>query len=68
MVVDGEFTDDPGELTAKARIRELGDEGLSLRGIADTMNTEGIRPKRGGRWYASTVSPRPRRVMAAARP
>ena len=27
----------------------------SLRGIADTMNTRGIRTPRGGKWYASSV-------------
>lgn len=60
-VKDGEFTDDPAELATIAALRELADQGLSLRGIADTLNTEGIRPKRGGQWYASTVS----RVLAA---
>lgn len=61
QVKDGEFADDAAELTVKAYIHALADKGLSLRAIAGTLNTEGIKPKRGDRWYASTVS----RVLAA---
>ena len=62
QVVGGEFTDDSVELAIAAYIHDLADKGLSLRGISDTLNTEGIVSKRGGRWYASTVS----RVLAAS--
>jgi len=37
------------------RIRRLNAEGRSLREIADIMETEGQRTKRGGRWHATTI-------------
>lgn len=37
------------------RIYELHSEGLSLRQIAELLQTEQIQTARGGRWHASTV-------------
>jgi DNA invertase Pin-like site-specific DNA recombinase len=38
------------------RIFQMRDDGTTLREIADTLNDEGVPTKRGGEWYASTVS------------
>ena len=46
---------DQEELALVERIRQLYDGGASLRGIAETLNQEGIPGKNGGRWYAATV-------------
>lgn len=38
-------------------IRQLRSDGLSLRGVADRLNQDGVPTSQGGkRWYASTVS------------
>lgn len=40
----------------RARINALRNSGVTLQGVADTLNTEGIPTARGGsKWYASTV-------------
>jgi DNA invertase Pin-like site-specific DNA recombinase len=40
----------------RARIRALRNSGVTLQGVADTLNAEGIPTARGGlKWYASTV-------------
>ena len=40
----------------RARINALRNSGITLQGVADTLNTEGIPTARGGsKWYASTV-------------
>jgi tryptophan 2,3-dioxygenase len=39
-----------------ARDRELRSEGMSLREIAEVLDAEGLRPKRGGRWHPYGVS------------
>ena len=41
-------------------IRQIAARGVSLRQIADELNTRGIKTARGGLWYAATV----RNVMA----
>jgi site-specific DNA recombinase len=46
---------DPDEQSLVARMRQMHNEGRSLRGIADQLNAEGIVGKAGGRWYATTV-------------
>ena len=51
---------DEDEQRAVARIRELDAAGESLRSIAKTLVAEGIKPKRGGKWYPATVQ----RVLA----
>jgi len=47
----------PRELSAEAigRIRALHRGGLSLAGIARTLNEEGIETPRGGSWFPSGV-------------
>lgn len=46
---------EPTEMALVERIRQLADEGTSLRQIAALLNAEGIPGKAGGQWYASTV-------------
>jgi DNA invertase Pin-like site-specific DNA recombinase len=47
---------DVAEQRAISRIRELSTAGLSLRTIVSTLEVEGIKPKRGTRWYPATVA------------
>lgn len=44
---------------AESRVEELFREQLSMRGIADRLNAEGVTTAKGGTWHASTV----RRVL-----
>ena len=44
-------------------IRQIAEDGASLRQIANELNTRGIKTARGGLWYAGTV----RNVMARER-
>ena len=37
-------------------IHELRQQGLSLRGIANTLYKRGINPPRSGRWSASSIN------------
>ena len=55
QVVDGEYADDPDELAAIAKARELRGQGLPLRAVAAALNEAGVRSKSDGTWYASTV-------------
>ena len=53
---DGErLTDNKQEQTVISKMRSLRDEGFSLRGIAEHLNSNGIASKQGKRWYASSV-------------
>jgi DNA invertase Pin-like site-specific DNA recombinase len=54
--VDGELTADEREAAVIGRMRELRSAGLSYRLIADTLNAEGLKSKRGGDWHPETVS------------
>jgi DNA invertase Pin-like site-specific DNA recombinase len=54
--VDGALVTDPVEAVTVARIVTLRAEGRSLRQIADTLDSEGLRTKRGGRWHPPTVA------------
>jgi DNA invertase Pin-like site-specific DNA recombinase len=54
--VDGELVTDERETAVTARMRELRDNGLSYRQIADQLNSEGLTAKRGGSWHPQTVS------------
>ena len=36
-------------------VRELQSSGMSLRGVANTLNERGVRTARGGKWQAATV-------------
>ena len=54
---DGErLTDNEQEQGIINKMRELRDDGFSLRGIAEHLNSNGIASKQGKQWYASTVS------------
>jgi DNA invertase Pin-like site-specific DNA recombinase len=50
-----ELVPDEAEQTAVARILELRGEGRSLREIAEVLDGEDIRSKRGGRWHPQTI-------------
>lgn len=53
---DGErLTDNTQELSIIKQMRELRENGFSLRGIAEHLNSNGIASKQGKRWYASSV-------------
>lgn len=41
---------------ARAKAKELRDEGLSLRAIAERLLKQGLYPSRGDRWHAASVS------------
>lgn len=54
---DGDsFLKDPEEMQTVHRIRRLRENGKTLQEIADVLNEDGIETKRGGKWYAKTVS------------
>ncbi|MHC9542465.1 MAG: recombinase family protein [Vulcanimicrobiota bacterium] len=46
---------DPGEAKTIYYLRELREQGLTYRAIADRLSKENVRTFRGGKWYASTV-------------
>jgi DNA invertase Pin-like site-specific DNA recombinase len=48
------------EQAVLARISDLYRQGLSLRGIAERLDSEGFSPKRGGSWHSETI----RRIVA----
>ena len=53
---DGErLTENAQEQGIINKMRELRDNGSSLRGIADHLNSNGIISKQGKQWYASSV-------------
>jgi site-specific DNA recombinase len=53
---DGErLTDNAQELSIIKQMRELRENGFSLRGIAEHLNRNGISSKQGKQWYASSV-------------
>ncbi len=53
---DGDMlTDNEQEQSVIRQMRELRDNGFSLRGIAEHLNSNGIESKQGKRWYASSV-------------
>lgn len=54
--VGGVLADDPQEAQAVRRIKQLHDDGLSLRAIADVLVAEGHRTKRDGTWHPSTIA------------
>jgi DNA invertase Pin-like site-specific DNA recombinase len=41
----------PGEAEALERIRGMRGSGATLKAIADALNAEGVRPRRGSRWH-----------------
>ncbi len=52
---DGTLVKNRREQKAVALIRQLHDQGKSLRKIAAWLNDRGIKPKRGKRWIHSSV-------------
>ena len=54
--VEGRLVEVKREANIVAEILELREQGHTLAGIADQLNTRGIEGKRGGKWYASTVA------------
>lgn len=46
---------DPQETEVLTAIRELRNRELTYRAIAERLNQEGVPPKRGQKWYASSV-------------
>ena len=53
---DGErLTNNEQEQGIIRQMRELRDNGSSLRGIAEHLNSNGIESKQGKQWYASSV-------------
>ncbi len=63
VALNGELVEDEREQTTVARVRQLDAEGLSLRQIAERLEQEGLRPKRGERWHPVQIS----RVLDGAR-
>jgi DNA invertase Pin-like site-specific DNA recombinase len=49
------YGDRPGEAEVIERILSLRDAGKAMDAIAETLNTEGVAPRSGSRWYASSV-------------
>ncbi len=54
--VDGGLVAEPAEQAILDYMRELRDRGSSLDAIATLLNSNGMKPKRGDRWHAQTVS------------
>jgi DNA invertase Pin-like site-specific DNA recombinase len=55
--VGGNLVQLPEEQATLARMRALRESGHSIRRIADTLNAEGVPPKRAGAsWHATTVA------------
>jgi DNA invertase Pin-like site-specific DNA recombinase len=55
------FGTQPGETDTLERLIALRTQGLGYNSIADTANAEGLKPRKGRQWYASTV----RRILVA---
>jgi DNA invertase Pin-like site-specific DNA recombinase len=54
--IDKELVPDETEAAITARMRELRGEGMGYKAIADVLNTEGLKSKRGGTWHPQTVA------------
>ena len=54
--VDGELVADEDQAATITRMRELRGDGLSYRLIAERLNAEGLKSKRGGTWHPQTVA------------
>lgn len=53
---DKELTADEQEAAVLTKMRGWQAEGISVRAIADRLNSEGIPTKRGARWHPTTVN------------
>lgn len=54
--VERELAANDDEIAVIGVMREMRDSGLSYGKIAERLNEQGKLPKRGGKWYAQTVS------------
>jgi DNA invertase Pin-like site-specific DNA recombinase len=52
---DRDAAPNPAETAARERILELRHEGRSYRAIGDTLDTEGLRPRRAAKWSPMVV-------------
>lgn len=55
VAAGGDLVPEATEQRAIERIAELHGQGVSLRVIAETLDTEGFRPKRSDRWHPETL-------------
>jgi hypothetical protein len=46
----------PGEASIVEKMKTLRNDGIGFDRIADELNKEGLRPRRGRRWYGATVN------------
>ena len=44
----------PGEAEVIERMKKLREQGTAVDKIAETLNIEGIKPRAGRKWYATT--------------
>jgi DNA invertase Pin-like site-specific DNA recombinase len=56
MAANGELVPEPSEQATLARIGELRSQGLTLREVGARLDTEGLRPRRGGCWNSGILS------------
>ena len=54
-VLDGFDGAQPGETAVIERMRILRQQGMAVAIVAETLNAEGLRPRAGLRWYATSV-------------
>jgi len=54
-IVGGQLESDGDELASVKYAKKLRQDDLTLRQVAQQMNDEGLKTKRSGRWFASTV-------------
>lgn len=45
----------PGEAEVVEQMKELRQQGAAVDKIAETLNTEAIKPRSGQQWYATSV-------------
>ena len=46
----------PGETEVIGRMKELRDAGMGFDRVAEQLNAEGIRPRKGARWWGRSVN------------
>lgn len=54
-MVEGKLVANEGEREVLERIQSLRNDGKTYQQIADTLTAEGMKTKRGGKWYPATV-------------
>jgi hypothetical protein len=43
------------ELEVIALVKQMSDDGFTLTAIANELNEQGIKTKRGGKWYPTSI-------------